>query len=149
MSLLPSFQLSLTEFWLLRSPYHYMLIITPANLFCSMHTQMNINAMEDDSRVCVPHEHTQTDADRRQKLEQHERTKMNMHTLLRALCAPPSETTEPPLQVHGGRKKLDMSRTHTRANAHSAPFPDTLSQQQKDRKRKESVLSEINREIIP
>lgn len=37
---------------LLRSPYHYMLIITPANLFCSMHTQMNINAKEDDSRAC-------------------------------------------------------------------------------------------------
>lgn len=60
---------------LLWSPYHYMLIITPANLFCSMHTQMNINATEDDSHVCVPLEHTQTDADRRQKLERH--TKMS------------------------------------------------------------------------
>lgn len=80
------------------------------------------------------------------KLEQHKHTKMNTHTVLRALSALPSETTEPPLQVHGGRESLIC---HTHRNTHAASFPDTLSQQQKDGKRKESVLSEINREIIP
>lgn len=71
-----------------------------------MHTQMNINAMEDDSRVCVQvcvlHEYTQTDTDRLQKLEHH--TQRGTRTLLRALRALPSETAEPPLQLRGGRK---------------------------------------------
>lgn len=58
MGVLASFQSGLKEACsdyqeLLRSPYHYMLIITPANLFCSVLTQMNINATEDDSGVCV------------------------------------------------------------------------------------------------
>lgn len=69
MSLRASFQSSLKEACLDYRDYCGPLIITCsslllANLFCSMHTQMNINAMEDDRlvfvcvHVHVPHEHT-------------------------------------------------------------------------------------------
>lgn len=119
-----------------------MLIITPANLFCSMHTQMNINATEDDSRACVvPHERTQTDADRRQKLEHAHSCELSVRRRVRRLSLLFKSVEE---------VKSLICHACTRATAHKdAPFPRTLSQQQKDGKRKESVLSEINREIIP
>lgn len=58
MSLLASFQSGLKEACSdyrdrYGPPYHFVFIITPANLFCSVLTQMHINATEDDSRVCV------------------------------------------------------------------------------------------------
>lgn len=69
-----------------------MLIITPANLFCSLLIQMNINATEDDSRARVLHEHTQTDADRqrKKKFERKTWTRKDEH----AFRVSPSETVE-------------------------------------------------------
>lgn len=122
MSLLASFQSGLKEACLdyrdcCGSPYHYMLIITPANLFCSMHTQMNINAMEDDSRVCVcrMNTHRQMQIGAKSWIGTQRRTR----TLLRALCALPSETAEPPLQLRGGRKTLDTSHTQKQNHTHT------------------------------
>lgn len=146
MSLLASFQSGLKEACLDYRDCCGPLIITCsslllANRFCSMHTQMNINATEDDSHlcvcVCVPLEHTQTDADRRQKLERHARrhTKRNTHTpcVLSVLCQ--VRRLSLPLQLRGGRKKawyVARAETHT----HAASFPDTLSQRRRDGKRK-------------
>lgn len=89
MSLLHSFQLSLKEAC---SDYRDCcgpLIITCSSLLlliCSAqctHRWILMPRRMAVARLCVrvPHERTQTDADRRQKLEQHECTKMNMHTL--------------------------------------------------------------------
>lgn len=96
--------------------------------------------------MCVPHEHTQTDADRLQKLERHtrEHTKRNKHTLcvLFVLC----QVRRLSLLFNSREEgELDASYTDT----HSTSFPDTLSLQQKHGTRKESLLNEINREIIP
>lgn len=67
-----------------------------ANLFCSMHTRMNINAMEGDSPACCMNTHA--NADRLQKLEWH------IHTRTMLLCAPPSETRERlPTSAEAGR----------------------------------------------
>lgn len=116
-----------------------------ANLFCSMHTQMNINAMEDDSHVWMFVLLGHTDADTTPKVGTDTQREGHAHSpVLRAL---PSETVEPPLQLQGGRGNASHRHTHTRT--HSTSFLDTLSQRRRDGERKESVLSEINREIIP
>lgn len=73
-----------------------------ANLFCSMHTQMNINAVEDDSPACCMNTHA--DADRLQKLERHTHTQTSTHTHTVLLCAPPSETRKRlPTSAEAGR----------------------------------------------
>lgn len=112
-----------------------------------MHTQMNINATEDDSRVCEcrmnTHRQMQIGA---KKLETtHAEAHKDEHAQSRVLPVLCQVRRLSLLfnSVEEG-KAWYVGRTHR--NTH---FPDTLSQQQKDGKRKESVLSEINREIIP
>lgn len=77
-----------------------------------MHTQMNINAMEDDSCVCVcvPHERTQTDADRLQKLEQHTKMEHAHPCVLFVLC----QVRRLSLLFNSMEEgSLDVSLTHT------------------------------------
>jgi len=98
--------------------------------------------MEDDSRVCVcvcrMNTHRQMQIGTKSwnnTAHKDERTHF-----LRVLCVLPSETAELPLQFHGGSLKR-----HTHRNTLTT-LSGTLSQQQKEGKRKESVLSEINRD---
>lgn len=68
------------------------------------------------------------------------------------LPALPSETREPPLHLRGGGKAFDVTRAQT--GAHTFPLPSLIlyrgdRREEEGKKGKESVLSEINREIIP
>lgn len=82
-----------------------------------MHTQMNINAMEDDGHVCVFVLLGHTDADTTERVGTD--TQRGAHARSPVLRALPSETVEPPLQLQGGRR---MRRTDTHTHPHTLHF---------------------------
>lgn len=156
MSLRSSFQSSLKEACLDYRDCCGPLIITCsslllANLFCSMHTQMNINAMEDDSCMCVCECVCCMNTRRQIRIgsKSWNITHKEEHThscMLSVLC----QVRRLSLLFNSVEEgKLEASHKRRDTHTHATSFPDTLSQQQKDGERKESVLSEINREIIP
>lgn len=151
MSLLASFQSGLKEACLDYRDCYGLLIITCSSLLlliCSAQcTHRWILMPWRMIAVCVCPAWTHTDRCRQApkvRTAQARVQKRRTRAVLRALRVLPSETAEPPLRLRAGKKAASVARTET----HKPPCL-ALYQQQKEGKRKESVLSEINREIIP